>query len=73
MNQDNPFCKLCGETLCLIDKNKECQEVKNYKIYKEFYESVSCLFVEGTEFHRRETIYNSIKAEWKKLTKEIYV
>ena len=55
MNQDNPFCKICEETVCSIDKNNECQIVRKCKIYKKFQDSV----------------YNSIKAEWEKTREKI--
>ena len=35
--------------------------------YYEFYDSVSCLFVEGVEFMTRDEIYAAIKKDWAKL------
>lgn len=32
--------------------------------YYEFYNSVSCLFVEGAEFCTKEELYRAIKKEW---------
>ena len=38
--------------------------------YKDFYESVSCLFSEGVEFMSKEEIYNAIKADWEKINEQ---
>ena len=36
--------------------------------YYEFYNSVSCIFVEGVEFMTRDEIYAAIKRDWEKVT-----
>lgn len=48
-------------------KNKPCRK-SNCKYYK-FFESVSCLFVEGVELLTKDQIYNTIKLEWEEIIK----
>lgn len=38
---------------------------------EEFYNSVSCLFVEGTEFMKKTEIYEAIKKDWEKCAEAI--
>ncbi|HAR38655.1 MAG TPA: hypothetical protein DCS09_08850 [Porphyromonadaceae bacterium] len=49
-----------------LPKSKRLGSVKELIALKEFYESVSCLLVEGVEFMDREELYLAIKGEWVK-------
>jgi len=39
------------------------------EIYKDFFESISCLLVEGPEFHTKIELYDAIKSEFERHTK----
>lgn len=41
------------------------------EIYKEFFESISCLLVEGPEFYNKIELYDSIKSEFKKYIEKL--
>ena len=47
-----------------LPKSKRLGSVKELMAYKEFFESVSCLFAEGVEFMTRDQIYDAIKEDW---------
>lgn len=47
-----------------LPKSKRLGTVKELITYKEFFESVSCLFTEGGEFMTRDQIYAAIKKDW---------
>ena len=49
-----------------LPKSKKLGSIKELIAYKDFYESVSCLFVEGVEFMTKDEIYEAIKSDWKK-------
>lgn len=57
------FCRLFAEAKTKESFYEETCKLKRCKYY-EFYNSVSCLFVEGVEFCTKEELYQAIKKEW---------
>lgn len=53
-------CNECA-TSTSLPHNVACLHFCKYRV---FYDSVSCLFVEGVEFFTKEELYQSIKKEW---------
>ena len=45
--------------------------VAKAKLYEEFFESVSCLLVEGPEFHTKLELYDAIKREHDQYIKKL--
>jgi hypothetical protein len=47
-----------------LPKNKRLASVKELIAYRDFFESVSGLFVEGVEFMTKQELYSVVKQEW---------
>jgi hypothetical protein len=60
------YCpKIEAETEC--DCTDKCKELEDQiKFDTEFFNSVSCLIVEGSEFMNKVEMYEAIRAEWQK-------